>query len=97
MIKFLQARVLETENLTTLRIDSGHYMFDGAVLAGRVHRLEYQQHGETIRRIEQVLQLAQLVNTLLEPLFELFFGLIVRLYLRRPFFQADVLAIFYAE
>ena len=72
-------------------------MLDGAVLAGRVHRLEDQQHGETIRRIEQVLQLAQLVNTLLEPLFELFFSLIVRLYLRRPFFQVDVLAIFYAE
>jgi hypothetical protein len=35
--------MLETKDLAALGIDSGHHMFDGAVLSGGVHGLEDQQ------------------------------------------------------
>ena len=44
VLQFLGARLFETEHLAALRIDPGHDVPDGAVLAGRVHPLEDQQH-----------------------------------------------------
>lgn len=40
MFQFFGARLLETEHLTALRIDPGHHVPDGPVLAGRVHSLK---------------------------------------------------------
>jgi hypothetical protein len=37
MFQFFGARLFETENLAALRIDPGHDVPDGAVLAGGVH------------------------------------------------------------
>ena len=45
VLQFLGARLLEAENLAALRIDPGHHVLDGAVLAGGVHRLKDQQDG----------------------------------------------------
>jgi hypothetical protein len=36
--------MFEAEYLAALWIDAGHHMFDRAVLAGGIHRLEDQQH-----------------------------------------------------
>ena len=62
------ARVLEAEDLAALRIDPGHDVPDGAVLAGRVHRLKDQQHGIAVGRVEKPLQRAQLVDVFFEEL-----------------------------
>src|ERR1019366_7203716 len=42
VLQFLGARLFETENLAAFRIDSGHDVLDGAVLAGSVHPLKNQ-------------------------------------------------------
>jgi hypothetical protein len=42
VIEFLRARRLERVHGDALRINPRHHMFDGAILSGRVHRLENQ-------------------------------------------------------
>ena len=63
VLQFLGARVLEAEDLAALRIDAGHDVPDRAVLAGRVHRLEDQQHGMAVRCVQALLQLADSRST----------------------------------
>ena len=46
-------------HLAALRIDAGHHVLDGAVLAGRVHRLEDRQHRPAILRVERLLQFGE--------------------------------------
>lgn len=55
VIQLLKTRMFKTENLTALRIDSGHHMLDRAVFTGGVHCLKDQQRRVTVRRIEQIL------------------------------------------
>jgi hypothetical protein len=43
MFQFVGGGLLETENLAALRIDPGHDVPDGTVLAARVHPLKNQQ------------------------------------------------------
>src|ERR1019366_3857455 len=47
VLQFLWAWMLEAEHLATLRIDARHDVANDAVLTGRVHRLENQQHRMT--------------------------------------------------
>ena len=72
MVQLLEARMLETEHLATLRIDTGHYMFDRAVLAGGIHRLKDQQHGITVGGVEEILQFAHLFDVGPQHFFQLF-------------------------
>ena len=51
--QFLGARMLEAEHLAALRVDAGHDVLDGAVLAGRIHGLEDQQHRVAVGRVQQ--------------------------------------------
>ena len=60
------ARMFEAEHLAALRIDAGHHVPDGAVLAGGVHRLKNQQHRIAVGRVVQTLQRAQLLNLFFE-------------------------------
>ena len=46
-------------DLAALRIDARHHVLDGAVLAGRVHRLENDQHRPAVLRVEPLLQLGE--------------------------------------
>src|ERR1035441_5247933 len=62
VLKFLCSRLLETENLTALRIDTGHDMPDGAVLARSIHSLKNQQQGIMVGRVVELLQRTQLLN-----------------------------------
>ena len=59
VIELFRGRRLERGDLAALRVDAGHDVLDGAVLAGRVHRLEHQQHRPAVLRIEHVLQLGE--------------------------------------
>jgi len=43
VLQFLDARLLETEDLAALRVDAGHDVPDRAVLARRIHPLKNQQ------------------------------------------------------
>ena len=43
MLQFLRARMLETDNLTALRINARHDVFDGPIFAGSIHGLKYEQ------------------------------------------------------
>ena len=44
MIELLGGGRFERGDLAALRVDAGEDVLDDAVLAGRVHGLEYQQH-----------------------------------------------------
>src|SRR6185503_14192299 len=55
VIQFLGAGVFETENLTSLRIDTGHHMPDGAVFPCGIHGLKNQQNRILVTRIELAL------------------------------------------
>ena len=59
VLQILGAGLFEAENLAALRIDAGHDVLDGAVLAGGVHRLKNQQQRITVVGVEQALLLAQ--------------------------------------
>ena len=61
VIELLGARLLEAEDLTALRVDAGHHVADGAVLAGGIHRLEHDQHRVAVVGVEQLLRLRQLL------------------------------------
>ena len=55
-------------DVAALRIDAGHHVLDGAVLAGGIHRLEDQQHRPAILRVEPLLQAGHALAALLEHL-----------------------------
>ena len=69
------ARLLEAEHLAALRIDPGHDVPDGAVLAGSVHRLKNQQHRIAVGRVVKTLQRAQLLHLFFEEFVYCFFDL----------------------
>ena len=73
MVQFFEARMFKTEDLAALGIDSGHHMLDGAIFAGGIHRLKDQQHGVTIRRVEEILQVAHFFDAATEDLLKLLF------------------------
>jgi len=60
--------VLEAEDLAALGVDAGHHVLDDAVLAGGVHRLEDDEQGVAVDRVEQALQRAQLLDLFGESL-----------------------------
>ena len=55
VLEFDRIWMLGTEHLTTLGIDPGHDMLDGAVFSRCVHCLKDQQDGITIGCVEQLL------------------------------------------
>ena len=62
VLELLGAGMLEAEDLAALRIDAGHHMLDGAVLARGVHRLEDDEQRVAVVRVQHGLPLAQLVG-----------------------------------
>src|SRR5262245_16544934 len=59
VIEVFRRWLLEREDLTTLRIYTGHYVFDRSILAGCIHRLKYKQQGPAVLRIEDFLLLSE--------------------------------------
>ncbi|MOA33705.1 hypothetical protein D3C78_1550210 [compost metagenome] len=92
VLQLLSAGVLKAEHLTALRVDAGHDVADGAILARRVHRLEDHQQGVAVRRVQKALLLAQLFHMLLQPLAGGLLGFAQRLDLRGPAVEVDLIA-----
>ena len=55
VVEILGGGRLEGDDLAALRVDAGHDVLDGAVLAGGVHGLEDEQHRPLVLRVELVL------------------------------------------
>ena len=62
MFQLLGARLFETKNFAALRIDPGHDVPDGTVLAASIHPLKNQQQGIAVGCVVKMLQRAQLLN-----------------------------------
>src|SRR6185437_4689040 len=71
MVKFTGRRLLERGDLAALRIDAVENTFNRAVLAGRVHALEDQQHRPAILRVKLLLKIVQALAVGVENLFAL--------------------------
>src|ERR1041385_3178572 len=62
VIELFGARRLERIDVAALRIDAGHHMLDGAILAGGIHCLEDDQERPAILRVEPLLQLGEALD-----------------------------------
>ena len=89
VLQFLGARLLEAEDLAALRIDAGHDVPDGAVLAGGVHALEDQQQRMAVGRVVEALQRAQLLNVFPQELLDSASSTCKGLHARRPLPEFD--------
>ena len=87
MLQLLGARLFEAEDLAPLRIDSGHDVTDGSVLAGGVDSLKNQEKGLAVGRVMEVLQATQLGDMGLEKLPVPLFGATDGLHQRGPFLK----------
>src|SRR5450432_519281 len=84
--------MLEAEHLAALRIDAGHYVFDRAVLARRIHRLEDQEQRVAVGSVEKLLMLAQLFDMTMQHRLIVVLGLVDGIDQRRPFLEIDLVA-----
>src|ERR1700751_2262554 len=55
MTKLLRRRTFEAIDLATLRINSGHYVFDRAIFSSRIHRLKDQKQGLAGAGVQDIL------------------------------------------
>ena len=62
MRSLLIGRHLEGHDLTAARVDAAHYVLDRAVLPRGVHALEHDEHRVAALRVEDVLELRQLLD-----------------------------------
>ena len=90
MFQLVGARLFETENLAALRIDPGHDVPDGAVLAASVHPLKNQQQRIAVGRVVKLLQRAELLNVFCQEFLILLLRLVKGLHDRRPFTEFDL-------
>src|SRR5262249_54396951 len=59
VVQILARGLFEREDLAALWIYSRHDVLDGAILAGRVHRLKYEQQRPAVLGVEHVLLLCE--------------------------------------
>src|SRR5579872_6667319 len=88
-------------DLATLGIDPGHNVLDGAIFAGRVHRLKDKQQRPFILGVKQSLQFAQASGAFFEPLLRVVLGFdlpgISRIDIRQAKFLAVVNSILFGQ
>jgi len=89
MFQFLGARLLETENVAALGVDSRHDVPNGAVLTGGVHPLKNQQQGIAVGRVVKLLECAQLCNVFFQEFLILLLRLAIRFNDRRPLLEVE--------
>jgi hypothetical protein len=65
VLQFFGAGFLETEYPTALRVYARHHVPDSAILPGRIHALENQQNGITVRGVEHALQRTEFLDVAL--------------------------------
>ena len=89
VLQFLGAGMFEAEDLAALRIDAGHDVLDGAVLAGGIHGLENQEQRILVVGVKQALLLAQFFGVFDKLLLAVIIGFVKRLHLGRPLLEPD--------
>jgi len=89
VLQFLGTRLFETKDLAALRIDPGHDVPDGTVLAGSVHPLENQQQRIAVGRVVKALQRAQLFNVFSQEFLIPLLRLAKGIHNRRPLPEFD--------
>src|SRR5690242_19660419 len=57
MLQFFIGRLLETEDLATLWVQTAHHMFDHPVLAGSIHTLQHHEQRMLVAGPEQLLRI----------------------------------------
>jgi hypothetical protein len=87
VFQFLGARLFETENLAALRINPGHDVPDGPVLAGSVQSLKDQQQCITVGRVVKLLQRTQQLRVLFDEFVVSLFRFVNRRHMRRLLFE----------
>ena len=92
VLQFLGGRLFEPEHLAPLRIDAGHDVPDGAVLAGGVHPLKDQQQRVTVGRVVETLQFTQRLDVFSQKFSISLLRLAEGLQDRRPLFEYDLLS-----
>ncbi|MGB7758803.1 MAG: hypothetical protein WBL61_03185 [Bryobacteraceae bacterium] len=90
MFQFVGARLFEAKDLAALRIDPGHNVPNGAVLAAGIHPLENQEQRIAVGSVVKVLQRAQLLNVLSQEFLIILLRRAKWLHNRRPLFELDV-------
>jgi hypothetical protein len=65
--------VVRHRKSAALRVDAGHHVLDGAVLARGIHRLKDQQDGPRALRVQFFLHCAQALGTVREQIGGFFF------------------------
>jgi hypothetical protein len=90
MFQLIGARLFETVNLAALRIDPGHDVLDGAVLAGSVHPLKNEQQCIAVGGVVQALQGTQLLNVFSQQFPILLLRLAKGLHNGRPLSEFDL-------
>ncbi len=91
MCKLRAGRLLEAVYVNTLRIDTAHDMFHGAVFARCIHRLQDNQEAFMSIRIEFILKFLDSLMVLFRFFLNLFLIDIVLLAVRRKIFQIQFL------
>jgi hypothetical protein len=89
----LGAGMLEAEDLAALRVHSGHHVPDRSVLAGRVHRLEDQQHGMAAGCVMELLECAKFLDVLGQDLLVAGLRSVDGIDGRGPLLEVDLLAL----
>src|SRR3981081_2736072 len=62
MIEFFSRGAFKTGDLASLRIHTGHHVFDRAIFPGGVERLEYDEERVSIIGVKDILLLGKLFN-----------------------------------
>ncbi len=74
MLQFLSARLFEAGNVAALRVDPGHDVGYGSVLARRIHPLKNQQQCVPLGGVVKLLQFPQPLPVLCQLVLVLFLG-----------------------
>jgi len=97
MLQLVCARLFEAENLAILRVNPGHEVPDGAVLAAGVHSLKKQQQCIAVGRVVKLLQRVELLHVFLEKFLILLLRFAKWLHARRPSLELDFFSGTYPE
>ena len=76
MVQIFGRRHLKRKDLAPLRVDPGHDVLDGAVLAGGIHRLEDEQQRPLALGVKLVLKFRQRLDALGQRFFGFGFALV---------------------
>src|ERR1700733_7759946 len=92
MFKLIGTGLLEAEHFAAFRIDTGHNVPDGSVLAGAVHSLKDQEQRIPMRSAVKILQRTQLLHVVVQDLLILLCRLAIGIDNRRPFAKINPFA-----